>query len=495
MGLKYQYRFAMLQKRVLRFAYRYILDVSKSKPYNVQSQAILSYFKNNPLRMTKKNIDFYTGIFKREYLDRYCDNVRDFVYKTDYFTPREMYLMHPIMYLYYTCQVFLILIATKGIYGSFNKSNLQIFYSGKIAINKFENIKIDSRYNNSYNSFQECKARYEGYRVFKVDIQDCFKNIRNNDLERELNKLGCQAKFDINPYISNLMCILKYSNYSSLPQLNNSVASSALSQLYLDDFDDNLNSVLENSGCQAIRFVDDMYVKVPKKFSNSQIHELIGDISSELWKLGLNLNIKKIRIFSINQFKKSVNYLYEYSDSFPEEIKFIGQKYVGDKVNELLEHQGYLLLNFFKEVEALNRHHGVDLTGYLILFDKYFNVRNEGGNKTLSNLIYSRQWQNLPKSVLGALLKHNKIIFFDPAKFVPFLLMIEQYLVLRNKPVEKFIKNINISNLNFTIREGSIDASYFGQRRPISRNMLVNMKDLNIKYIIFINTFYQGKII
>ena len=94
-----------LNEKLLKLAFDYIYSISSKKRYNIQSMAILNYFniKENQVQLNK---DFYLGDYKLFKSEMESLKVKDFTYKNDYFTPREMYLIPPSYYLYYTFQVF-----------------------------------------------------------------------------------------------------------------------------------------------------------------------------------------------------------------------------------------------------------------------------------------------------------------------------------------------------------------------------------------------------
>jgi hypothetical protein len=124
----------------------------------------------NPQTIANTNIlkDFGKGCNKyRPY------KVRDFVYKNDYFTPRNVYLINPLYYTFYTYLVFSIVYTSsreKSIF-DFSRKQMRIFYSGllDIRLNQKE-IKRNARYNSSYKMYQEEREKHLGKPALKIDL-------------------------------------------------------------------------------------------------------------------------------------------------------------------------------------------------------------------------------------------------------------------------------------------------------------------------------------
>ncbi|MDN3536896.1 hypothetical protein QPX96_02860 [Limosilactobacillus fermentum] len=103
-----------------------------------------------------------------------------------------------------------------------------------------------------------------------------------------------------------------------------------------------------------MRYVDDMYIKIPKKLKNKDVNEIIRLISSELWKNGLNLNSKKTNLYSIKKYKEEVNFSKNInSSSNISGVPFLEPPYIKNRIDELLDNDGDKLTNFLYEVKCI----------------------------------------------------------------------------------------------------------------------------------------------
>lgn len=93
----------MTEDEILQYAFDYIMSVAREKVYNLQFIAIMNYFKIKDNFPRIENYGLNYEDFSKKY-KKFC--VRDFVYKKDYYSTREMYLIAPSYYLYYTFNVF-----------------------------------------------------------------------------------------------------------------------------------------------------------------------------------------------------------------------------------------------------------------------------------------------------------------------------------------------------------------------------------------------------
>lgn len=154
----------MENEELLNLSYNYILEMSKSKPFNIQCIAIKNFFKNsinNPLMDIS-----YHGSYKEFCAKHPINCARDFIYKKDYYTTREMYLIAPSHYLYYTYNVFkyfYLIFARNKL--DFSTTNLQINYSEIISFTTTESVKKLSKFNHSYEIFQDKKNEFIGSEV------------------------------------------------------------------------------------------------------------------------------------------------------------------------------------------------------------------------------------------------------------------------------------------------------------------------------------------
>ncbi|NGY75744.1 hypothetical protein F6Y02_03810 [Bacillus megaterium] len=84
-------------------------------------------------------------------------------------------MINPLFYVYYTYLAFaLVELFLKDAYDlDFSKENMKIFYSGFLSLESSkEEIRENSKFNKSYNLFQEERKKYFGNPVLKIDIQD-----------------------------------------------------------------------------------------------------------------------------------------------------------------------------------------------------------------------------------------------------------------------------------------------------------------------------------
>ena len=273
--------------------------MSESKKYNPQAIANVNVL--NKLGLNKVN-----QIMKMEIKD-FCIShksykARDFIYKNDYFTPRNMFLINPLFYTKYTYIVFSIVelfleISKKP---DFYNEKIRFFYSGLLVLNiTKDEIKGHAMFNRSYSRFQEEREKHFRNPVLKIDLQDFFNSIKTKNLISKLRgKLGDKQA------ISDLEFLLSYCEFDSLPQLHYSIASSILSQLYLLDFDSKILKILDKENLKLIRFVDDMYIIHLNGITNEkQNNNLLNEISFFLWEDELVLNSSKTKFLDAEQYQ------------------------------------------------------------------------------------------------------------------------------------------------------------------------------------------------
>ncbi|CEG26329.1 hypothetical protein [Bacillus sp. B-jedd] len=145
---------SVLDNNIRELAYNYVFVISNNNNYNPQTVAnkkVLNEIgKNQILNILSLPIDRFCNCYS-PYL------VRDFVYKNDYFTPRNMLLINPIYYIYYTYLVFRIFYQYMSVNGevNFSSKNMKVFYSGLLDIRlSLKEIKKSGIYYCSYKKFQ-----------------------------------------------------------------------------------------------------------------------------------------------------------------------------------------------------------------------------------------------------------------------------------------------------------------------------------------------------
>lgn len=471
------------KNEILRLAYNYTKSLSLSQPYKIQFMALNNYFIKNKFHLSRHYKSYMLNKFR--YIQKKdCSLVKNFSFKNDFMTPRQSVLFPPKLYIYYTVQVFLLSYKIKSCtlekngphVLDFSTNHVKVFYTGFLDFTG-KNIKKKSGYKYSYLEFQKYRAKFSGNRVLRIDIQNFFGNITVEKLFQKLADLTTSMHLSCPLEIGNIKKFFKVSNYSTLPQSQGSLASAILSQLYLTDFTNKLEDISNEYHLEIVRYVDDMYIKLPKGFKNSKVNEIINIISSELWKNNLNLNNKKTKLYSINKYKEEVN--------FPRNIKnssnisgtpFLQPPYIEQRIDELLDNNGDKLLKFLFKVEKLYKTKGNDMQVYHKLVDECFSIGNDNANKIQNALIFGDKWKVLSTDVKIKILTCLKIITFDPEKYVVFLLKIEKNVNLLIKghqkpvtPISDYIKQIHnsfsSSSKIYTVREGLIDSNYYIQKR------------------------------
>lgn len=479
--------------KILRLAYYYTRSLSYSQPYKIQFMALNNYFKKNKFHISRHYQSYMLTKF-RSTQKKDCALVKNFSFKNDYMTPRQSVLFSPKIYIYYTTQVFLLANKIKK-YCTLEKSgphildfsteHVKVFYTG-IFDSTGENIKRGSSYNYSYLAFQTYRAKFSNNRVLKIDIQNFFGSITIERLFQSLKELSAPIHLSVPPEINNIINFFKASGYTTLPQSQGSLASAILSQLFLIKFTNELENISIKYHLEVVRYVDDMYIKLPKNFENRKVNKIINLISSELWKNGLNLNSKKTKLFSINSYKKEVEF--SENTNYSSNISgtpFLEPPYVKDHIDWLLDNNGYKLIEFLSKVQDLYKKTGNDMHKYHKLVDKYFNVGNDNANKIQNSLIFGDKWRSLNINTQRKILTYKQIITFDPEKYVAFLLKIEKNVARLSKghqksiaPVSAYIQDIHSSFSHnskwqriYSVREGLIDSNYYIQRKK-STNIL-----------------------
>lgn len=475
----------MKNEEILDLTFKYIMQIADKYTYNLQCIAIKNFFsdpQNEPLIKE----------YEVEY-EEFCNNfesfcTRDFVYKKDYYSTREMYLISPSHYLYYTYNVF------KYFYNNqksleFSRSNIKVFYSGKLVFSD-NDIDKNSNFTSSYTEFQKEKEKFSNGRALIIDIQDFFKNISTKTL---INKLEQSAVNNCKSIIKNISDFFKKNNFRTLPQFHYSIASSVLSQFYLRDFTEEMNNILDTENCKALRFVDDMIISLPKYKKRKKMNEVLNELTYYLWKDKLNLNSSKTKFLDQKAFKKLV----ELSEESVFEIyspNYLIDKIIKDKVKWLLNNEGEKLIEFINKLRKCYIFYNVDLALYHKYINDYIAIDGDHATKVINNLIYGKQWKLLEENTLLELIVKNSYVFFNPMQFTTFFLMIINHLKTKNydvdKNLEEFINLLNDKD-KLTFREGIITIQYFLQMKKTDINLIKKMKDINNDYVDFLEEFYS----
>lgn len=475
-------------------AYKYSMNLANQQPYKIQFMAMKNYFKKHNFLNSKGKLKRHYRQYMKEKFGKNqlkdCKMTRDFAFKHDFMTPRQSMLFKPKAYAYYTNQVFNLAIKIKKLDFNqildFSTNHVHVFYTGILRINPYSSdLWENSNYKKSYRNFQDVLNTFKGNKVLKIDVQNFFLGITNKRLKNEFMKLS----YYNNPEFFNIQKFLKNSGYDTLPQSQGSLASSILSQFYLTNFTNYLESISLYYNLEIARYVDDTYIKLPKDITQKDINEIINGISSELWKYGLNLNIDKTKILNEQEFKR--NYNFETKNVSEIGInQILTPKNINDKVYELLKYDGKKLLEFLSNVRKIHKKYGNDMNRYKKLSFKYFNVNNEDANKVQNSLIFGNKLLNmLSNNTKKKIINYTEIINFDPGKYVTFLLRIEKSIGIKNNIniVETYIKKNIHKRKYYSVREGIIDSNFYiqtqNQNNICSLNRII---DLNNEFYNFI---------
>lgn len=479
------------EQRIKDLAYDYVLLMSNKKPYNPQTRA-----NCNVLHGYGK--DAISGILSYP-VEKFCRKynpfkVRDFVYKNDYFTPRNMYLTNPLYYIYFTYIVFLIAFEFSNNDGKFdfNRNNMEVFYSGLLDFNySYDEIQNNSSYNYSYGLFLKEREIYLGKPALKIDIKDFFNSIKTPDLILKLKNM-----FGPISIITDLEYLLGYCELESLPQFHYSIASSILSQFYLLDFDSQMEDILVEDNLELIRYVDDMYIVHLNGLNDRKKNNaLLNKISHILWEDSLVLNTSKTRMLSSDEYGDII----ELSENDYEVNGFSSEKLIENKATDIVQ-SGYLngIVDSLCEIES---ECGVDLMKYRELVDDNIAINGEDSGKILNKIIFSRQWVELDENSLRKLIDSWKYILFNPAQFSVLYILVYRYLekkevIKDNGSKIKMVLNYLFKNDTFTLRDTLVAIAYLFQSNFKHKDLLQKVRRVNPQYVDYIETYivdYQRK--
>ncbi len=472
------------QDNVKELAYEYVLALSNK--FNPQISANLNYLGNLGRKKVLKILD--------DTIDKFCDQhqsfkARDFVYKNDYFTPRNMFLIHPLYYLYYTYLVFGIayeFFNTEII--DFSNKNMKVFYSGYLNFDiTKEELQENAQYYKSYRLYQEESYKYFSKPAIKIDVKDFFNSIKVEDLIKKLrNILGDFS------YVNDLEYFFKSTGFYYLPQFHFSIASSILSQFYLMDFDNKIRDLLVREDLHLIRYVDDMYIiHLDGREDMKKNNNILNEVSYYLWEDSLVLNTSKTKILSASQFSEIIELLDDdyISENFD---RFNSGRLIEEKAKEIVENR--YLNKIIESLCQIEKEYGVDLVKYNDLMNKYIAINGGEVNKILNNIIYSEKWKLLNIKDLKKIIEKWNYILFNPTQFTVLYLGVYKYLEINGFLKERGSKikgllNFLFNNKIFTLRESLIAISYLFQRKLKHRDLFDKINNVNPDYVKFIKKF------
>ncbi|SDN97529.1 reverse transcriptase domain-containing protein [Alkalicoccus daliensis] len=472
--------------KVKHLAYNYVLAVSnnKYKPQTIANLKILeSLGKENIINILSMSIEDFCHQYKPI-------KVRDFVYKSDFFTPRNVYLINPLYYTYYTYLVFLLVSKLSEEKMDFSKKKMKVFYSGIFdsTLNE-KQIKKCGEYKTSYTLFQKERKKHLGRAALKIDVQDFFNSIKIPNLIAKLKEI-----FGVNQIILDLEYLFEYCELDSLPQFHYSIASSILSQIYLTDFDSKVSDLLVREDLQLIRYVDDIYIIYNSgNYDKKKNNRVLNEISHFLWEDFLVLNTSKTKMLSPDEYKSIIElYVSEYDeDNFN---SFSSEKLIEDKALNVVE-DGFLNI-LIKELNEIEKKDGVDLDQYINLTHEYLSINGDDSGKVINNLIFSKKWMYLEDEDLKALIYNWKYILFNPAQFTILYILIYRHLenerIINDEDVRiKNILNYLYNNDLFTFRDSLVAVSYLFQSNINNQDLLDKIKLVNPEYVYYFELYIQ----
>lgn len=469
---------------LIELTYKYILSMSKSKKYNPQTIAITNYFDKHSFSAIKIELE-------RDVKD-FCENnnpfkARDFIYKNDYFTPRNMYLISPIYYAYYTYIVFRIakLFLDEDTKLDFSKERMKIFYSGFLDISSnHSDVKQNARFNKSYSSFQKEREKYFDFPVLKIDLQDFFNSIKLKSLINKLRTLLGENKI-----IDDLSYFLNFCGFDCLPQFHYSIGSSILSQVYLQEFDSKIEKIASRENINLIRFVDDMYfIYLDGEMDYKRNNNLLNEISYLLWNEELVLNSSKTKFLSPEEYKNTVEVIgLDYGE---EMVSFTSEKIIDKRTKEIINNGN--LIQLVNKLCRLEEESGIDLKRYKKILDEYISIEGEDNRKILNNIIFSGKWKVLSDKELKNLVENWRYIQFNPSQFTVLYVLICRHLERKNVingSKIKLILNYLLNNSNFTFRDTLVAVAYLFQNKNKHSDLLNKIEIVNVDFVKFVKKY------
>jgi hypothetical protein len=165
-----------------------------------------------------------------------------------------------------------------------------------------------SKYYGDYNSkLLGYIADLEGYEylVVEIDIANFYDTIRLDILE---SKLRMVSKKENSAVINLLFHFLKNSNkqihsfnsqLTGIPQDMIADCSRLLANFYLQDYDLEVSEYCKENRIQYLRYADDQVFFIPKELNYK---EVVKFCSNRLYKIGLNINQKKVKVSEFDEF-------------------------------------------------------------------------------------------------------------------------------------------------------------------------------------------------
>lgn len=455
----------------------YVKSMSELKPYNLQSISIKNFFKKIDQKEFLKDMNLEPNQFLMKFTPMIT---RDLYFKNHTFETRNMKLISPEQYIYFTKLVFQLVLSTlkKTKLKTYNSDHIETYYSGFLYNDINLNIeKNKTVYNGSYGKFLESLANYEGHEVLTVDLSNFFDSIKFKNLFDQL-RMNYSDK-EVDP----LKIFTKKVNIKTLPQFHFSIASSILSQEYLSSFDLEIESLLKKNNLKLIRYVDDMYFinrNKNKPMGDKFYFKLLDHISYIAWKYNLNINANKTKIYSGHK---------------PFSIKLMDNSYGSNFLSEVrIENKADSItssdfIQFVKQVDTLYLQQGFNMREFKKYFDNTFAIDGEDGQKVLNTFVFKLKWRKFDSDILKETLKYYRFVFYLPNPLLVLYLKIYDYIENqygRNyKYISKLVRDLDKS-INYSIRNLNTTVNYLIQRGFKRKSMLegIGNYDSNMKKFI-----------
>ena len=459
---------------IKKAAYKYVLESSKSN-YTVQTLATTKMLEDFGIEKCFEILSMPVEEFCKE---NSPNITKDYMYKNDFLTPRNAYLINPLYYLYYTYLVFCIseeYFNEEGML-DFSRNNLNIFYAGFYTNNKID--KNFTRYYDSYRNFQEKREEYLGKSALKIDIKDFFDSIKLSNLFSKLYRTVNNKKF-----VKDLEYLLKYCGFEVLPQFNYSIASSILSQIYLQDFDRKIEEYLPKTAVY-IRYVDDMYFINTLEEDLKEFNAWMNNIIHFLWEDDLHINTNKTRILSEEDYQIHIQLP---ENTYGKETNSHYIKLIDEKSSNVVDEGNFynMIMDLCKVQEEL----GIDMMQYEEIINEYLSIDGDYTNKVLKDIIYTFKWKGMDFGELEDISDNWKFILFNPLHFTVLYIMIKNYLKNLDFDNEDKIKEIIdylMSNNTLTFRDLIIAVTYLLQTEFKENEILNKINESDSKFTDFI---------
>lgn len=462
---------------IKKSAFKYVLESSKSN-YTVQTLATTKILED----LGEEKCIEILSLSVTEFCEKYSPNItKDYMYKNDFLTPRNAYLINPLYYLYYTYLVFCISEEYINNNGDldFSMNNLHVFYAGYYTKKKID--KNFTRYYDSYRNFQEKREEYSGKSAIKIDIKDFFDSIKLSNLFSKLYRTTNSKR-----YVEELEFLLKYCGFDVLPQFNYSIASSILSQIYLQDFDKKIQEYLPGN-VVLIRYVDDMYFINTMEEDLKEFNIWLNSIIHYLWEDSLQLNTTKTKVLSEEEYQIHIQLP---ENTYGNQVNSHYIKLIDEKSSCVVSEGDFY--NMIMDLCAVEEEFGIDMMKYEHILKEYLSIDGDYTNKVLKDIIYTFKWKDLEFGELEDIFDNWKFILFNPLHFTVLYIMIKKYLneihFINENKIKEIIDYL-VSNDTLKFRDLIVGVTYLLQTEFKENEILNKIKESDPKFTDYINKY------